>query len=79
MKDFTFWGAATVGTKGQIVIPADARDKLGLQEGDKLLIVTPPHSEAVVVVKPAALEAHLKKMHSEMRDILDATNEGDQE
>jgi AbrB family looped-hinge helix DNA binding protein len=37
-----FWkgecfGATTVGEKGQVVIPAEARRKLGLEKGDKLL------------------------------------------
>jgi len=29
-----FLGSATVGTKGQIVIPADARDAMQSKEGD---------------------------------------------
>jgi AbrB family looped-hinge helix DNA binding protein len=32
-------GTATVGAKGQIVIPADAREKLGIHPGDKVFIV----------------------------------------
>lgn len=32
-------GTATVGAKGQIVIPAEAREKLGIQPGDKVFIV----------------------------------------
>ena len=33
------FGLATVGTKGQIVIPAEARKELGIAEGDKLIIL----------------------------------------
>lgn len=32
-------GTATVGTKGQIVIPAEARERLGIRPGDKVFIV----------------------------------------
>lgn len=36
--DKKLYGTATVGTKGQIVIPSNARDELGLKPGDKLYI-----------------------------------------
>lgn len=34
-----FFGTATVGERGQIVIPAEARKKFQIETGDKLLIV----------------------------------------
>ena len=34
-----FFGTATVGERGQIVIPAEARKKFEIETGDKLLIV----------------------------------------
>lgn len=33
-------GSVTVGTKGQIVIPKEARDMLAIEEGDSLLTIT---------------------------------------
>ncbi len=39
MHDKKLYGTATVGTKGQVVIPADARDELGIQAGDRLYVV----------------------------------------
>lgn len=35
----TFYGLATVGAKGQIVIPAKARDDLGIATGDSLVVI----------------------------------------
>ena len=35
----TFYGLATVGRKGQIVIPAKARDDLNIQTGDALVVI----------------------------------------
>jgi len=34
-----FYGTATIGTKGQIVIPAEARENLGLNPGDKVVVI----------------------------------------
>ena len=39
MHDKQLFGTATVGTKGQVVIPADARDALGIESGDRLYVV----------------------------------------
>lgn len=33
-----FYGTATLGEKGQAVIPADARKAMGIKKGDKLLV-----------------------------------------
>jgi len=41
--DSEFFGSATVGERGQIVIPAAARQKLNIRPGDKLLIFSGPH------------------------------------
>lgn len=32
------YGVATVGTKGQVVIPSDAREDLGINTGDRLYV-----------------------------------------
>ena len=39
MHDKKLYGTATVGTKGQVVIPADAREELDIQTGDRLYVV----------------------------------------
>ncbi len=36
--DKDFYGATTIGEKGQVVIPAEAREAMGLNKGDKLLV-----------------------------------------
>jgi len=33
-----FHGTATIGAKGQVVIPSEAREAMGLKKGDKLLV-----------------------------------------
>ena len=39
----SFYGVTTIGTKGQIVIPADARTAMNLQPGDKVIIIGKQH------------------------------------
>jgi len=33
-----FYGTTTVGEKGQVVIPSEAREAMSLKKGDKLLV-----------------------------------------
>jgi AbrB family looped-hinge helix DNA binding protein len=37
-KHATFYGTTTLGERGQIVIPAEARKTLNLNKGEKLLV-----------------------------------------
>lgn len=48
-----FYGKATVGVKGQIVIPAKARKAMGLKHGDSVIIISgPPHGSRTITVIP---------------------------
>lgn len=44
----TLYGIATVGPKGQIVIPVDARKRLGVNPGDKVVIIGPENKPKVI-------------------------------
>ena len=46
-----FLGAVTVGERGQIVIPAQAREAYGIQGGDKLLVFHHPWRCGVMIVR----------------------------
>lgn len=46
-----FFGSATVGERGQIVIPAGARQALDIRSGEKLLIFSGLHGNALSVMK----------------------------
>lgn len=55
MPDFEltklFMGASTVGERGQVVIPAEARERLNIKPGDKLLVLAHPAGIGVSFVK----------------------------
>lgn len=46
-----FYGSATVGERGQIVIPAEARQRLEIKPGDKLLIFSGIRGGGLSVMK----------------------------
>lgn len=51
-----FVGAVTVGERGQIVIPAEARKKLGIQTGDRLLVMCHPNQDGLALFKMGAVK-----------------------
>lgn len=46
-----FFGAVTVGERGQIVIPAEARQALDIQPGEKLLVLQHPIHQGLVIFR----------------------------
>ncbi len=61
LGDF-FYGSATVGERGQIVVPAEARKAHGLQPGDKLLVFRHPHMRGLVLAKVDDVRAITEEM-----------------
>jgi AbrB family looped-hinge helix DNA binding protein len=55
LKEECFLGTVTVGERGQIVIPAEARKKLNITTGDKLFIMSHPSGEGFVAFKMDAM------------------------
>ncbi len=58
----TIMDMVTVNDKGQVVIPADARSAIGLNSGDKLLVMLHPSHEGVVLIKPDGMESYVNQM-----------------
>lgn len=68
MIEPTFYGSATISEKGQIVIPAKARNALDLKTGDELLVMSVPMGKGVVMVKPDILEEMTSAMSKNFED-----------
>jgi len=60
------YGTATVGTKGQIVIPSEAREELDIEPGDKLYIAGSPEKKVLFCLKEEQLRSLVEKLTSDM-------------
>jgi AbrB family looped-hinge helix DNA binding protein len=65
-------GTATLNEKGQLVIPVEARSKLGLTAGSKVVIMSSPDKPALVLLRAEEIESMVK-------DLADALNSDDQQ
>ncbi len=63
-----FFGTTTIGEKGQVVIPADARKAMGLKSGDKLLVFGMGKS-MVALAKSAQLEKFADSLSQRLEGI----------
>ena len=52
------WGTIKLGNRGQIVIPKEARDKYGLQEGSRLVVLG--NEEGIALIQAEKFESQLK-------------------
>lgn len=64
-------GAVTVGERGQVVIPAEARERLDIKAGDKLIVLLHPMSSGVSFVKFDKLQ----EAQAEFQRVLDKFQE----
>ena len=55
-------GMATVGAKGQIVIPAEVRRELGIEEGDKLVILRGKTAKTLVLLTHPEMDRLIAKL-----------------
>lgn len=67
MHDKKLYGTATVGTKGQVVIPADAREALSIAAGDRLYVVGSEERKFVGFIK----EEQLREIVAHLTDNVD--------
>ena len=68
-----FYGTATVGERGQIVIPAEAREELGFKPGDKLLVMKHPLHDGLMVFRIEAAQEFLAEVQASFERLKDMT------
>lgn len=63
------YGSVTIGERGQIVIPAEARKELGLKPSSKLLVFSGLHKGSLVIAKAELVGEYLGKAMAQMAQI----------
>jgi AbrB family looped-hinge helix DNA binding protein len=66
LSDKKLYGTATVGTKGQIVIPSDAREELDIKPGDRLYVMNAMHGAGLVLLKEEMLESFVEQVMAQV-------------
>ncbi|HRJ05999.1 MAG TPA: AbrB/MazE/SpoVT family DNA-binding domain-containing protein [Candidatus Saccharibacteria bacterium] len=66
LHDKKLYGTATVGTKGQVVIPSDAREELEIKTGDRLYVIGSPSRKFVGFIKEEQLRELVEHIASDM-------------
>lgn len=62
-----FYGSTTVGERGQVVIPAEARRDMDITPSTKLLVMGGPHKNLLILAKAEYVTAFMTKI-TEMLD-----------
>lgn len=63
------YGSTTVSGRGQIVIPAEARRKIGLQPGDRLLVFDMPGQRGLTLVKVEVMAQFLRRAVQHLSEV----------
>jgi len=73
-----FYGATTIGERGQVVVPAEARKDLNLSPSTKVMVFGGPMGEGLLIVKAdsiAEMLAHANKMLSGVEEVLKSSKD----
>lgn len=64
-----FFGSSTIGERGQIVIPAEARVEMGFLPGDKVLILRHPIHKGLMIFKIEAVKEFIDDFSRDLRNL----------
>ena len=64
-----FYGSTTIGERGQMVIPAEARRDFQITPSTKLLVFGSPHGGGLMVIKAEFVTSFLSKATEVLRGL----------
>jgi len=67
--DDLFFGHVTVGERGQVVIPAEARKQFGISSGDKLLVFRDPLGHGIMFTKLDSMQECMTQMMESLESL----------
>lgn len=62
-------GTATVGPKGQVVIPADVREKMNIKPGDKLIALYSDSKKAIGFISESCAQSMIDTMGERLTEL----------
>ncbi len=65
-------GTATLGPKGQVVIPADVREKMSISPGDKLIVLYVEDKQSVAFVTETQAQEIINHFDTHVTALRDA-------
>ncbi len=68
-----FYGSTTMGERGQVVVPVEAREALNLEKGEKMLVFG-VHDKGIFLTKLSSFKQfseELEKRQTEIKKILE--------
>lgn len=68
MLEHKIYGFVTIGTKGQVVIPADAREALKLKPGDHLFVVGSEKKGVIALLPESNALDFVSKINKKVED-----------
>ena len=77
IKNIQLAGTATVGPKGQVVIPAEVREKMAIKPGDKLIVLYIEEKKSVGFVTEDQAQAIVNKLSENLATLQDAVGKKD--
>ena len=76
-KKINLAGTVTVGPKGQVVIPAEVREAMGIESGMKLLALYIPSKRSVAFITEAQAQNYIEKMGEQYTDLKNKISQGE--
>jgi AbrB family looped-hinge helix DNA binding protein len=74
--NLSMYGTATVGTKGQIVIPADAREEFNLEPGAKVFVFGVKDKQMLGICPVESMDAWMQSMSNHLEKLKSAVEDG---
>jgi len=69
MFDKKFLGIGTVGERGQVAIPTEAREYCKVKSGEKLAFFNAPHNMGFLVVKANKISEIVEHMANQSKEV----------
>ena len=79
MKHGKFYGSTVMGERGQVVIPSEAREDLGIAPGEKLIVLGNKRKGMIIIFKSEIMTKFADMIFKKARFFEDMFKEGDSE